>query len=117
MSLIASTKFQSTHDGNLDQRMLVARFLSKHQEAVSRKVYAIVRHLRHMRTMSNFWRTIVRPYAYFLTPAGVAGNVCVCCVCVWGGGEGRIFPVISRQDRTDFNVLSNGLGPAVGRKN
>ncbi len=23
MSLIASTKFQSTHDGNLDQRMLV----------------------------------------------------------------------------------------------
>ena len=43
-------------------------------------------------------------------------------MCVFGGGgggegEGRIFPVISRQDRTDFNVLSNGLGPAVGRKN
>ncbi len=46
-------------------------FLSKHQEAVSTKVYVIVRHLRYMRTMSNFWRTIVRPYAYFLTPETV----------------------------------------------
>ena len=44
------------------------RLLSKHQEAVSTKVYVIVRLLRHMRTMGNFWRTIVRPYAYFLTP-------------------------------------------------
>ncbi len=51
-------------------------FLSKHQEAVSTKVYVIVRHLRHMRTMSNFWRTIVRPYAYFLTPAVY---YCKCC--------------------------------------